>query len=295
MSEGTAVAKLTDIAPGPDGKKIATILINGQVPTGKGEAVVRAKAEFIVEVEKEITLRGPAATGDKPSIIQAHGGVFRLALAQEDLRVPSPDDPNRKQDLRRELVFERQFQFEGKAPDLPQDPPALRPSNSWITFLDPKGKFSLKYPQDMIGTMLDANVMLLQRRRPGADIELVRLTLVPGEQPQPDAVQDALKARWKELKTQVQTSNPPKGLPEADWPDKKVYRSDAILKLPRGAPANKALLYFFGYTVQSGGKNGLTVEASTTLDPPTGFRDQVEAILKTYVFGPPKKPTDESP
>jgi hypothetical protein len=293
LNAGTAVAQLTSIEKGTDDHRVATIKVSGQVPTGKGDADLHAEATFRIEEEKKLVPPKNLKDQVVPTVIQAHGAIVRLRLSQENNRVALPDEPRRKQDLRRELIFERQLKFEGETPELPRDLPGIKPSNSWITFVDPKGKYSVRYPQDMVGAVAGPNVYVLQRRKTGGEFEQVRLTLVPNAQPKPDDFAADLKARWADLKVQVQSNNPPRALPEQEWPDKKVYRGDALLRLPQAGPSGQSRVFFYGYVVQSGGKDGLTVECSTTGDPPTAFRDQVEGILKFFTFGPPKAETSD--
>jgi hypothetical protein len=293
---GTLMAKLSEFQPGPDGKNVAIFTISGEVPTGLGEAAVSARAEFTFDIVPPDENRRPtfALGGSGPPPVEAHGAILRLSLAQEDRRVPVGDDPRRKQDLRREFVFERQLEGAGADPVVPAEPPVATPANSWLTYTDPKGQFQVLYPQDMIlGSDLGPTTFVAQRRRPeGGD--QVRINVVPG-QPKPDDFSRDLAARWRESQIQAISSSQPQPLPEADWPDRKVYRTDALLWLPVSGPRGRTRVYFYGYVAQTGNKSGLTAEVMTSEDPPTAVRNEVEAILKSFRFGSPGSAPDAPP
>ncbi|MFO0960323.1 MAG: hypothetical protein U0800_23290 [Isosphaeraceae bacterium] len=282
--------KLDRIEPTPDGKQKATFEIRGTAQTAFGEAQVRAEADFLIE---KLWIR-PAPAGTKTAQaagapLQAQGVMVRLSLAQEDLRVPVGEG-RRKQDIRREVLIERQLQFDGEPPKLPAELPRPTAENSWLLFHEPKGKFQVRYPQEMRGTIEGPNEYSLQRtRREGED--RIRIKLTVDEQPKPDQFIAELKARWADLKVQAQSGGPAEALPEDEWLGMKVYRGDALLRLPQNGaglgigPNGASRLFFYGYAIQTGTRYGMKVEASTTSDPSAPFRDEVEAILKTLKFG----------
>jgi hypothetical protein len=47
----------------------------------------------------------------------------------------------------------------------------------------------------------------------------------------------------------------------------------------------------FDYILLTGRDQGLQVRATTTSDPPTSFRQEVESMLKTFQFGAPAPAT----
>lgn len=275
---------LNKIETTPDGKQLATFEIEGSARTALGEAKVHAEVDFLID---KLWVRPAPAALKQPqsgSPLQARGAVVRLSLAQEDLRVPTGEG-RRKQDIRREVVIERQLQFEGAAPEVLVELPKPTPENSWLLFHDPKGKFQVRFPQDMRGAIEGPNEYSLQRRRPQGE-DRVRFKLTVDSQPKPDEFVTELKARWEELKIRAQPGGPAEALPEGEWPGMKVYRGDALLKLPQAAVGPvPSRVFFYGYAIQTGTKYGMTVEATTTADPSAPFRDEVEAILKSLKFG----------
>lgn len=290
---GSLVAKLSEILPGQDGKKIAVITITGQVPTSLGDSDVNARAEFVFETPAPTTeTPRPVAAAD---VVEARGAVVKLSVSQEDRRVPVGDDPRRKQDLRRELVFERQLGVPEDSLAVPKETPKPTLENSWLLYVDPKEKYHARFPQDMnTGSAIGPNTFMIQRRRPDGG-DQIRINITPDAQPKPDDFVKDVAARWAELKIQALSGGPPQALPDVDWPGRKVYRNEAVLRMTNPPPNIIGRIYFHGYVVQTGGKGGLTVEASTTLDPPAPFREQVEAMIKSFRFGPPEKSAAGAP
>src|SRR5262249_35757669 len=80
-------------------------------------------------------------------------------------------------------------------------------------------------------------------------------------------------------------------LPEADWKPlgMKVYRLEAALRAIGGrtAPAQRRIHADY-YLVLTGRAENLFVTARTVQDPPTEYRNETEALLKTFRFGPPE-------
>lgn len=290
---GSLAGHLTEIQAGKDGgPDLAIFNYKGEVPTPNGAAEVVARVEFAFEAKlPPADTKGLTAKSAPP--VEANGAIVRFSLAQEDNRLPLPDDPRRKTDLRRELVFERQILREGGGLTLPRDLPAPTPENSWLGYVDPKGQFQVRFPQDMTPTDIDSKGFTLRRRTVGGE-DLVRFQLVAEAQPKIDDLVKDLKERWAEQKIDAISGGPPQALPESEWPDRKVYRTEAVLRAPANATKTRGSgrKHFFGYAVQSGGRNGLTVESMTSLDPPTIFRDQVEGIIKSFKFS---LPSDEKP
>lgn len=277
---------LERIETDPNGKQKAVFDFQGTAPTAFGDARIHAEVEFLIEK----LMSRPTAAGRQPESgapLQAEGAVVRLSLAQEDLGVPLGEG-RRKQDIRRELVLERQLEFDGNPPNLPAELPKPTPENSWLLFHEPKGKFQIRFPQDMRGAIEGPNAYSLVRNRVQGE-DRVRFQLTTDEQPKPDEFVEELKARWTELGIKAQAGNQATALPESEWQGMKVHRGDALLRLPQGAsgsgPNGVNRLFFYGYVIQTGTKHGLKVEATTTVDPSAPFRDEVESILKSLKFG----------
>ncbi len=94
-------------------------------------------------------------------------------------------------------------------------------------------------------------------------------------------------------------------LPATEWsPQKwKVYRIEAALIPNSERPVPNGRIYLDQYVVQFTRNEVLMVQAMTTRDPHIQFRTVVEAIIKSFEFGPsegtlpatPKPATATSP
>ena len=218
---------------------------------------------------------------------------MRLALATT-VGLAAPDDRLRRTQTR-ELVLERQRGAGGDPLAIPEPSPTATEENSWLTYDDPKGRFHFRHPQDFRPAPRAGadSVDLVQFRPEGLGVVTLQMQ-AKGDDPavarqdlDPETHRARLNAEWAEQRLEVKRG-PFGWLPEADWAGSglKVYRIEADLK-PLGDPAaGGPPRHFDYYLVLSNRAESLTVAAATVQDPSLGFRDQVEAIIKTYKLGP---------
>jgi hypothetical protein len=213
--------------------------------------------------------------------------IQRVSLAQEIVGSAPPPDDRLKITTSRELILERRA-GNADAPELspPKEPPALTIENSWLTYVDSGNRFTFRHPQQLrvMPPRPDVTVYLLNARTAGADY--IFLSLVPRGDLNPDAFQKAVAAEL-EAKGVELIPGQSEWLPEADWPKMKVHRASMAM-MPKGRnTVGGPRFHEFDYIVQTGRDQGLQVRATTNSDPPTEFRQEVEAMLKTFQFGGP--------
>jgi hypothetical protein len=171
--------------------------------------------------------------------------------------------------------------------------PEPNQANSWLTYLEPTGKFSFQHPQDLLyrdrGPIapLPPNVASMDRfRREGIDrleIEYAPKTLSP------DDLKQKLAARWAAMKLDV-IPGTEEWLPEADWPKMKVYRIEAAVKAAEpksSASPGSTRIHFDGYLIQFGQPGGIVAVATTSRDAVAAYRREVEQILRSIQLAPP--------
>lgn len=281
--EGTLEGKLLNIRPeaqSSPGKMLATFDISGRAVVELGPAEVHAQVRFLCSPATAATSTARVPIMDTP------GQITRLALAYEldsgPQRGGGESAPTRMS-LRRELVLERTTSDPGRPLAIPGTPPVPTPENSWLTFTDAKGRFKFQHPQDLQPQPVpevDA-VRLIHPRRPGPD--LVTLEVRPSGRLNFEKVRDEWFAAQKAdgIQTVAGTAGP---LPAIDWPGVKIYRFEAAMTPAAGGAAGAGRVHFDGYVIQTGRDEGLYVEAATMQDPPAAFRQQIEAMLKTFQF-----------
>jgi hypothetical protein len=273
-------------------KRTAVIDIQGIVTSNIGVGPIHAELEFTFDAPAPPP--GGANAGEaegKAAIVDAVGMIQRVSLAQEIVG-PAPRPNERlKITTSRELILERR-EKSADAPELspPKEPPAATVENSWLTHVDPAGRFSFRHPQGMrvMPPPPDATVYLLNPRTGGADF--LFLSLVPRADLNPDAFQKAVTADLETKGVEI-VPGQSEWLPEAEWPKMKVHRT-SVAMMPKGRnTVGGPRFHEFDYIVQTGRDQGLQVRATTNSDPPTSFRQEVESMLKTFQFGAPAQAT----
>lgn len=266
------------------GRMMAVLDITGGAVLSQGPAQLHAQIRFLG------TPAAAATSTPRAPIMDMPGRVVKLSLAHEiDTGPPARpgtrggEPPPSRMQLRREFVLERDAEQPGPELTIPNPRPAATPANSWLTYENPGGQFHFRHPQELqpAGDEEDA-VTLIHMRREGP--EVVSLELRPRAELEPDKVREGQLADLKEAGFEV-VPGAAGPLPEADWPGLKPYRFEAAL-LNNAAPgAGPRRVHYDGYILLSGRDEGLFVEATTPQDPAVPFRDQVEAMLKTFRFG----------
>ena len=288
-------ATLLEVKPAEKGPMwVAVIGVTGRAFLQVGETLVNARIHFAFSPPTTAD-SGPGRAPAEAGTVDARGAIteVRLALATT-VGLAAPDDRLRRTQTR-ELVLERQRGTGGPPLAIPEPSPTATEENSWLTYDDPKGRFHFRHPQDFRPAPRAGadSVDLVQFRPEGLGVVTLQMQ-AKGDDPavdrqdlDPETHRARLNAEWAEQRLEVKRG-PVGWLPEADWAESglKVYRIEADLK-PLGDPAAGGQpRHFDYYLVLSRRAESLIVAATTVQDPSLGFRDQVEAIIKTYKLGP---------
>jgi hypothetical protein len=201
----------------------------------------------------------------------------------------------------RELVMERQLIKIGLI-GIPRDPPKPTQENSWLTYVDPKQRFSFQHPQEFFkpselrypSTVSGPNKLELIHWQPGARVDHITIELLPQELRKPDDVKKAVLDDWKEKKLEFLEGSG-LWLPENLWPGMKTYRFEAAIVAKGRTTRNIDRLHFDCYVIHFVPNSTLVVSAMTPQDPPIRFRKDVEGMLKTFQWGAPKPAAAETP
>jgi hypothetical protein len=236
-----------------------------------------------------------AAAAREPGVVDARGSISKIAMAMART-MPIPDGDGRlQQTLTREVLVERRAVPADSPPlAVPATEPDPDSPDSWVTYDDPAGRFHFRHPQGLLlppaGPMGPNEVTLVQDRPTGPDVLIVKLQ-PPVKDPardrellDPDHHRKHLDEEWQKQQQDV-LKIPPGWLPDADWAPlkRKVYRIEAALR-PKADPKAKRI-YLDYYLVVFDRNQSIVVEAMTTQDPHLAFRNQAEAIIKTFDFG----------
>jgi hypothetical protein len=250
------------------------------------------------------------AEARESGVVEARGGITKLAMAQARTMPVPGGDGRLQQTLTREVLLERRPAPAGaeplRAPAVEPDPAAV---SSWVIYDDPAGRFHFRHPQDLqlppLGPMGPNEVALFHDRPSGRDVLGINL-----QPPLKDTARDRhlldpddhlkhLEEEWRKRRQDV-LKIPPGWLPEADWAPlkRKVYRIEAALK-DKSDP-NAKRIYLDYYLVVFDRNRSIVVTAMTMQDPHLEFRNQAEALIKTFDFGtsdgsPPPASSPERP
>jgi hypothetical protein len=303
----------------------AVIGVKGQCVVQQGPSGINAVIHFTFETSSpeassSPTSRSPAAGGEPtaskaagrpstPGIYDAKGYISKVSLAQESNQALSQGNDRRKQLARRELILERRLLAQAPGGigslEVPNPLPQATPSNSWLIYDDPQGRFHLLHPQELNLDRQhpDGGITLLDRRPDRQD--LITLTLVPKSgDPQrdrlaADPLQESkrIEDEWKRSGEKV-LPGPQGWLPETDWATlkRKVYRIEAAI-MSAGDPASppSGRTYVDHYIVQFSRNEAMIMSATTSRDPHIAFRDMAEALIKSFEFGPSDSSLPASP
>jgi hypothetical protein len=291
--DGTLTGTLESVEDDASGGKVAVFDITGQgTIDGPRAASVHAQIRFPFGrgVTEETT---PAGATAPVTIIDAPGHIARVSLAEQI--ASTPDAGRLRQGLRRELVLERRVDDPGDPLDGPATMPEPTVENSWLVTIDPQGRFHVRHPQDLTlqPTEIPDTVEFFRPLPGGGDV--VRISLLPDEQLDPEAVRRDLAAQWDAERLVIQPVGEPGFLPEADWPGRRVYRIEVLQMPPGSRPDSTApQLYFSGYVLQTGRPTGFYAEGGTSRPEVDAFRALTETILETLAYGKPGQPGSPS-
>jgi hypothetical protein len=303
--------ELVEVRQAPGGTTMTAVFsYKGQIVAGEGGA--QGPIGFNARVHFTITPAAPAPPAEEgvgaarkrpDGIVEAHGYISEIRLAESRTRATGEGQGRLKQTSTRELVLARR-NFAVNRSGLPlasPEAPPDEPKYTWVTYDHPNGFFHVAHPQNLrvAQNYPEGGVDLLAVRSNGQD--LVQLNLVPKTN---DPSRDRLAAdpleqkkdlmdKWKAQGLDV-LMGPSGWLKEPEWAqlNRKVYRIEAALKPnDKDAPGGKAgRIYLDYYVVQFARNETLIVMATTTQDPHLQFRDQVEAIIKGFTLGPSEGP-----
>jgi hypothetical protein len=282
VSEGGLRCKLLRVQPGPgaaDGR-VATLDVSGRVVTTDGDTTVHAELQFA------FTEGQP----DKDSIVEARGAITKLSLAQVSAgfikREDRPED-RAKRTRKRELVLERKLEAGGPPLEVLATLPEPTEGNSWLTYVDPEARFHFRFPQEFRtpdGIVQKQDNFTLSRLLPES-ADVIRLRFTPKGQVKPD---DFFKGFFDDFRQKLGAEvlkGATRSLPESEWPGVRVTRAEAAVSFTGQGPRR---LHLFGYVLQFARNASLSAGATTFQPSPTGFRNEVEAILKTFRLGGPE-------
>ncbi|WP_435010838.1 hypothetical protein P12x_002124 [Tundrisphaera lichenicola] len=297
----TLVGKFVELRKEVDGPRmVARLTVSGKAPGTSGDVVVNAEALFTFWPESPPE-DSPNERTFPPSptkgVIDARGAITELRLARlTTATLPGPGRLRFRSN--REVIVHRQLGLppDAAGPASPDSLPAVSESNSWLTYLEPSGQFSMKHPQDLLPpdrgpvAPLEPNAVTMVRvQRTGTDllqIEYAGRTLAPED------LKKKLAARWEAMKLEV-LPGVEEWLPEAEWPGMRVHRIEAAVKVAEpgtgaGATAGPgpSRIHFGGYLVQFGQSASILAIATTSRDAVASYQGEVEQILKTIKIGP---------
>lgn len=292
IRQGNLSGKVQEIQDDPAvaGRKLMIFDLSGKVQLQVGLSSVHAQMSFAFTPGK------PPAEGSVEAslgVLDAPGAIVKLSLAQESSStVGETDKDRRRQFLRRELVAERRLGEGVTTLVIPKPAPEPTRLNSWLTLVEPKGRFQLEYPQEyqMIRNPEvpedAAGIDLVHPRADGADV--IAVALRPKSQLDGPTLAKNLFESYQSKGAEV-VKGPAQWLPDADWPGFRVFRFEAAVvpndnaKARQGNPPGQRI-HLDGYILQSGRDYGLEIQSATGLEAPGEFRAQVEEVIRTVKF-----------
>jgi hypothetical protein len=297
IQSDTLVGKFVELGKEVDGPRmVARLSVSGKAAGTAGEVAVNAEVLFTFQPES--SLKGFSTAPSFPprpthDFIEARGGITEVRFGRVTNAVlPGPGRLRFRSN--REVTVHRQLALGAgtPVPARPAEFPEPNQANSWLTYLEPTGKFSFQHPQDLLHrdrgpiAPLPPNVASMDRfRREGIDrleIEYAPKTLSP------DDLKQKMAARWAAMKLDV-IPGTEEWLPEADWPQMKVYRIEAAVKAvePKSsATPGSTRIHFDGYLIQFGQSAGIVAVAATSRDAVAAYRREVEQVLRSIQLAP---------
>jgi hypothetical protein len=293
---------------------IAKIGVRGEFDISEKQCAVAADIYFTFEPREAAAAPVGAATSRvKPveKIVDAPGWVSRVLMTQQSLTPIPQTDGQLRETTTFELDLERRRQpatpnMAGDANNaafLTQDVPNADEANSWLVYDDPQKTFHFRHPQDLRlePRNEDSNLLGLTDRHYRGSHLLVFQLLPKEANPErerqlrdPDYHRRTLYSDWEKRQQEV-VKGAIGWLPEADWLPlkRKVYRIEAATK-PPGAAANAERLYCDYYLVLFNTDQTVVVKAFASEDH-LRFRDQAEAVIKSFQFGSSEQQQPPSP
>jgi hypothetical protein len=294
----TLVGKLNEIRKEVDGlRMVASIAITGKASVTGGDTTINAEIlfTFLPDAAPNFATTKPStSTRAAENVTQAPGAITELRMARLTSG-PIGGNGRLRFQSNREVTLHRQLGLAANAiaPPKREKPPELTEANSWLTHVDPNGRYSFQHPQDMLPPdrsqpTADANATFFIRSRPSGR-DLVQLEYTPKILTQDDLRRE-LKKKYGMLKMEVKEGEE-KSLPEADWPKMKVHRIEAevIVADPKAiSTLGSTRIHFDGYLILFGQSSSIIAMSTTSRDAVASYRQEVEKILKSIQLNPPR-------
>ncbi|HMB03974.1 MAG TPA: hypothetical protein VKP69_09575 [Isosphaeraceae bacterium] len=279
------------------GQMVAVINVTGRVGLPSGEAAVNAQLLF--SFAPPVPGAGAERTEGDEGTIEARGAITELRLAVvRTAGLPGANGRPRRTQTN-EMNLGRQLATPTPPLAIPEPSPTPTEANSWLTYIDPRGRFHFQHPQDLrpVPPQSEEDVVELLDPQPlGPDVVSIEILpksgdpRVDAQNRDPEFHRKNLKEQWLKDRVDVIPGDSD-WLPEADWaPSKmKVYRIEAAIKPgERVAKGRVSRIFADYYLVLPSRNETLFVESKTVGEQPTAFRAQVEAMMKTFRFDAPE-------
>lgn len=280
-SGGAVTGQLKEIKTDPSGIKRALIAIKGETLVGTGRVEINAELEFLFTPQK-----GRAARGEDPPI-EARGGTSKLRLASKTT-APGSKDGAASRVQNRELIVQRRWPAPGVPLGAPSPLPERTIQNSWLTYVDPQGRFHFRHPQDLQIQGGGPNQVVLAARSFGGGSFQTLLTLgfQPDQSPAADAVFQEAYGLYQERGYEV-LPVPARKLPADQWAGAEATVAEArlnpgkVTNLLRDAPR----LHYVGYVLKFPQKGGVVASGLSGQDATNTFKVMLESLMKTFRLG----------
>jgi hypothetical protein len=289
-------ATLQDVRTEPKGPNlVAIVAVTGEATLPSGVSVLNARLQFTFAPPVQAAPGTAESAG--PGIQLASGSITELREAQVTT-APLPGGNGRlHQSQSRDLILARQ-RDNGAPLTIPSPKPKPTEANSWLLFVDPQKRYHFLHPQTLLPDSLAGgdSIELVRARLEGPDALGIQVQTKTGNAEadrhniDPEFHRKTLQEIWRQERQEV-IPGTSEWLPEADWKSSgmKVFRIEAALPQTNGrAVAAIRRAYFNYYLILTSRPESLVVTARTLQDPPTEFRKEAEAVIRSFHFGPPE-------
>jgi hypothetical protein len=295
---------LLKVGRSSDGKSlVAQIGIEGGFDVDALPSAFKAQIDFTF-VPRGVALPPAGAEGASREI-EAAGQITYAVLSHARVRAAQEGIGRLKQTETFELVLERRplalLPGERGAPvaplTLPETLPTPNEANSWVTFVDPAGRFHFRHPQELEmnpNKPVDPHaVELSDVRDSGSALVGIALPMSRDTTERELTFQDAnhfqkaVERQFADTKDPV-TWGPAVWLDDEDWKiaKRKVFRMEAALK----REALNLPVYIDCYlVVEANSSKSFRVEAWIGREGHVAFRNQVENIIRSFQWSPAEK------
>jgi hypothetical protein len=311
--------RLVEVRKSGTGTSLTAVIgISGQMNLSHGKSMLNAQIHFVFEptspprplsdsVASAKTAESTAVKARSKrdeGIVDARGMTSRLLMAWVASTPLEDGDGRFKETVTYELDLERRLVpatndatgTQNTLLTIPDPLPTADESNSWVLYEDPLERFHFRHPQELRleDRMPDPdNIGLVDHQLRGSDILAISLQqkeTSPERARQirdPDFHRRTLYSNWEKQKTDMVRGSSG-WLPDAEWSPlkRKVYRIEAALKQNGPDATTAPRVYCDYYLVLFTTNESIVVTAMTVQDPHVAYRNQAEAVIKSFQFGP---------